>query len=309
MYDLPGRLLVANPINRYLLNTPMLPNWVKDADGGYTFYIQNESPGKDKEANWLPAPKGPFYMVMRLYLPEQGSAGRHLEGAAAGEGGVMTTDVVIIGGGFAGVTAARELTMRGRTAVLVEARDRLGGRTYTAPHDGHDMELGGTWVHPVQPNVWAEITRYGLELEELPVPGGTQAVLSEGKIVELDDDGLTVSGSRLHNIVRPARRCFPRRIRSTGDRIPSGTTSVRCASISRRLKLSPAMRDAVDGMCSLIAFGRPRSRCRDRVMRVFALSGCSPMHMLAALSAVKLVKGTRALIDAIASQANSPTSG
>ena len=70
MYDLPGRLLVANPINRYLLNTPMLPNWVKDADGGYTFYMQSESPGKDKEANWLPAPKGPFYMFMRLYLPE-----------------------------------------------------------------------------------------------------------------------------------------------------------------------------------------------------------------------------------------------
>ena len=76
MYDLPGRLLVANPINRYLLNTPMLPNWVKDADGGYTFYIQNESPGKDKEANWLPAPKGAFYMFMRLYLPEPRSAGR-----------------------------------------------------------------------------------------------------------------------------------------------------------------------------------------------------------------------------------------
>jgi hypothetical protein len=69
MYDLPGRLLVANPINRYLLNTPMMPNWVRDADGGYTFYIQNESPGKDKEANWLPAPGGGFYMVMRLYLP------------------------------------------------------------------------------------------------------------------------------------------------------------------------------------------------------------------------------------------------
>jgi len=60
-------------------------------------------------------------------------------------------DVVIVGGGFAEVTAARELTMRGRSAVLVEARDRLGGRTYTADHDGHAMELGGTWVHPEQP--------------------------------------------------------------------------------------------------------------------------------------------------------------
>jgi hypothetical protein len=71
MYNLPERLLVANPINRYLLNMPMMPQWVKDADGGYTFYVQNESPGKDKEPNWLPAPKGPFYMVMRLYLPSK----------------------------------------------------------------------------------------------------------------------------------------------------------------------------------------------------------------------------------------------
>ena len=62
-------------------------------------------------------------------------------------------DVVIVGGGFDGVTVARELTMRGRSAVLVETRDRLGVRTYMADHDGHAMELGGEWVHPLQPNV------------------------------------------------------------------------------------------------------------------------------------------------------------
>jgi hypothetical protein len=71
MYSLPQRLLVANPINRYLLNTPMMPNWVKDADGGYTFHIQNEAPAPDREVNWLPAPKGGFYMVMRLYVPSK----------------------------------------------------------------------------------------------------------------------------------------------------------------------------------------------------------------------------------------------
>jgi hypothetical protein len=70
MYELPSSLLVANPLNRYLLNSPMLPQFVKDADGGLTFYIQNESPGADKEANWLPAPKGPFVMFMRLYWPK-----------------------------------------------------------------------------------------------------------------------------------------------------------------------------------------------------------------------------------------------
>jgi hypothetical protein len=70
MYELPASLLVANPLNRYLLNSPMLPQFVKDADGGLTLYVQNESPGANKEANWLPAPKGPFVMFMRLYWPK-----------------------------------------------------------------------------------------------------------------------------------------------------------------------------------------------------------------------------------------------
>jgi hypothetical protein len=70
VYELPQSLLVANPMNRYLINSPMLPSLVPDPDGGYTFYIQNESPGIDKESNWLPAPKGPFQLVLRLYWPK-----------------------------------------------------------------------------------------------------------------------------------------------------------------------------------------------------------------------------------------------
>jgi len=70
MYEQPASLLVANPINRYLVNSPMLPQFQRDADGGLTLLVQNESPGKDKEANWLPAPKGPFSLVMRLYSPK-----------------------------------------------------------------------------------------------------------------------------------------------------------------------------------------------------------------------------------------------
>ena len=70
MYELPASLLVDNPINRYLINSPMLPDLKKDADGGFTLYIQNESPGKELESNWLPAPKGPFSMYLRLYWPK-----------------------------------------------------------------------------------------------------------------------------------------------------------------------------------------------------------------------------------------------
>jgi hypothetical protein len=70
MYQLPSSLLVPNPLNRYLLNSPMLPQFVKDADGGITLLVQRESPGKDREANWLPAPEGPFFVIMRLYWPK-----------------------------------------------------------------------------------------------------------------------------------------------------------------------------------------------------------------------------------------------
>ena len=70
MYEMPASLLVANPINRYLLNSTMLSDFVRDADGGITLYIQHDSPGKDKEANWLPAAKGLFTANMRLYWPK-----------------------------------------------------------------------------------------------------------------------------------------------------------------------------------------------------------------------------------------------
>lgn len=71
MYDGKTQLLIENPINRYLINSPMLPDLKKNPDGSLTLYIQKDSPGADKEANWLPAPDGPIYLVMRLYWPKQ----------------------------------------------------------------------------------------------------------------------------------------------------------------------------------------------------------------------------------------------
>jgi hypothetical protein len=70
LYELPASLLFANPINRYLINSTMLASLKRDTDGGITLYVQNASPGADKESNWLPAPKGPFFTILRLYWPK-----------------------------------------------------------------------------------------------------------------------------------------------------------------------------------------------------------------------------------------------
>jgi hypothetical protein len=61
-------LLIENPINRYLINVPMLPDMKKNEDGSLTLYIQKDAPLKEeKEANCLPAPNDTIYLVMRFY--------------------------------------------------------------------------------------------------------------------------------------------------------------------------------------------------------------------------------------------------
>ncbi|MBV8497271.1 MAG: FAD-dependent oxidoreductase [Gammaproteobacteria bacterium] len=88
-------------------------------------------------------------------------------GAGAEESAVRGQyDVIVIGGGFCGITAARECRRAGLRALVLEARNRLGGRTFTADFGGQTVDLGGSWVHWSQPHVWTEVRRSGLPLAE-----------------------------------------------------------------------------------------------------------------------------------------------
>jgi hypothetical protein len=69
MYDGKSQLLVENPLNRYLINSTMLNSLKYGKDGSLTIYISNKNPGSDKVSNWLPSPSGPFYAMMRIYIP------------------------------------------------------------------------------------------------------------------------------------------------------------------------------------------------------------------------------------------------
>lgn len=77
--------------------------------------------------------------------------------------GIDSFDAIVIGSGYTGLTAARDLTLAGASVMLLEARDRIGGRTWTSEIDGHKFEMGGTYIHWTQPNFWREIARYQMQ--------------------------------------------------------------------------------------------------------------------------------------------------
>ncbi|GAA6022241.1 hypothetical protein JCM10207_008901 [Rhodosporidiobolus poonsookiae] len=79
-------------------------------------------------------------------------------------------DTIVIGAGYTGLVAARDLTNAGQNVLLVEARDRIGGRTWTAQHEGVAYEMGGTWIHHTQGFTWTELCRYGLDKELIISP-------------------------------------------------------------------------------------------------------------------------------------------
>jgi monoamine oxidase len=118
-------------------------------------------------------------------------------------------DVIVIGGGFAGLTAARELRSAGRSSIVLEARDRLGGRVWTDERLGRPLEIGGTWVFWFQPHTWSELTRYGLGVIPGPeIPGAAWAGVDDVRWFSLDDLIGYMDGGQRRSLL-DARELFP----------------------------------------------------------------------------------------------------
>ncbi|WP_411129165.1 flavin monoamine oxidase family protein [Streptomyces sp. x-19] len=160
-------------------------------------------------------------------------------------------DVVVIGAGFAGVTAARDLTLEGHSVILLEGRDRVGGRTFTSEVFGRQMEFGGTYVHWTQPNVWRELQRHHIPLS---LPLGIERVYWLA-------DGMVHSGSQIEydSAVSPlvarffadARTRFPLPV----DLSAVDNTAIEKETLGGRLdslNLSAYDRDLLDGALSTL---------------------------------------------------------
>src|SRR6476661_8077677 len=208
-------------------------------------------------------------------------------------------DVVVVGAGFAGLTAARELSRRGLAVHIVEARDRIGGRTWLDHRLGRDLEIGGTWVHWTQPHVWAELTRYGLDTVPSPEPerafwwaGGCR---HEGGPDEL----LGLIGQTNEEFVQDSRKYFPEPFKPLAR---DDFKAIDHVSVQERIREqfpAGARRDILESFWALNFNGPLENAALTQALRWVALTNGDWAVNFEACATYKIQGGTAALAEAI----------
>ncbi|KAB1144802.1 FAD-dependent oxidoreductase [Streptomyces luteolifulvus] len=143
-----------------------------------------------------------------------GAAGLASSGTAVAAGeteaGPRSYDAIVIGGGFAGVAAARELKARGKRTLILEARDRVGGRAWSSTFSGLPIEFGATWIHPSQTLIWNEVQRLGIATVDDPNPDFTVFATESGGYARHDLTFLDNQDALLRKFVEGAQEYLPR---------------------------------------------------------------------------------------------------
>ncbi|MAI95118.1 MAG: oxidoreductase [Synechococcus sp. MED650] len=213
-----------------------------------------------------------------------------------------SVDVAVIGGGFAGITAARDLQKRGFKVLLLEARDRLGGRTWHKQVNGFAVELGGTWIHWTQPFVWAEKERYGLEIQETPGCAAERIAIKIGdQVHDLREDQLAEFVDGFHQFFAESKAVWelPYDSRHTREAIVE-CDALTVADRMNALELTPLQRTAVGGMLEILSMNQPANASYVEMMRCWSLTGWNYELFNDTAARYKFTEGTGALVSAIA---------
>lgn len=212
-------------------------------------------------------------------------------------------DVVVVGAGLAGLAAARELGGSARSVLVVEGRDRLGGRAYRGDAFGRRLEFGGAWVHWFQPHVWAELTRYGLTAVDSTPPtlaawsvDGEYRHGSHEQFEAVLDQGMTT-------LTAGSESAFPYPYDPSHElaRIDDETT---IADAINGLDLDGEARAAVTALWQLNAHGSLGEVALSQAQRWNALSGNSWRLTDEAAGRCIIEEGTDALVGAMADDAS-----
>lgn len=221
-----------------------------------------------------------------------------------------STDVIIVGGGFAGVTAGRELSTIGLDSIILEGRDRLAGRTWTKQDNniGLPIEMGGTWVHWAMPYVWSEIHRYELPLYITPFAEEaywkTRHGVSSGTaddLVELLDDGMNQVLSQALEAFPYPHEPFP--LTELVQELDAKTVD----EVIQELDVSDEEKDVLNGMWALHFNSDAARGGFTTALRWGALANQDWKYLAEITERYKFVNGTQELLNAIHGESKSET--
>ncbi len=211
-------------------------------------------------------------------------------------------DVIVVGAGFAGVTASRELSNKGYKTLTLEARDRIGGRTWFDKRLGKEIEMGGTYIHWNQPHMWAEITRYGIEVKESP--SAEHAYLAAGdKVIEDTQEFMTqklMEGMEIFLADAAANRYFDRPFDPYHD---ESLKAVDEYSVADRLEeVQHAITPEMNGLLNSLWSGYTSTAHLDEpglahAYRWAALTGHDMQEFQATFEQYSMKTGTKSLIE------------
>ncbi|MFE6752768.1 flavin monoamine oxidase family protein [Streptomyces sp. NPDC057684] len=209
-------------------------------------------------------------------------------------------DVAVIGAGFAGVTAARDLSLEGYSVVLFEGRDRIGGRTFLGEAFGRSVEFGGAYAHWTQPHVWHELKRYEIRLAT-PQAIGKSYWLADGVVHSgTPAEHAGVGGPLIARCLADARARFPQPF----DLAAADAGAIEKETLADRidsLGLSPHDRDVLGGvMASLVHSESEQGITQFLFWAAVAFGSWSAF--LEAAGHWPIEGGTRRLLDAIAGE-------